>query len=40
MKIKQKLKDIGLFIGTVLGYILILTGIVMAFLILRTFLGS
>lgn len=37
MKIyKKKLKDVAYTIGVILGYVAILTGVIMTFLILRT----
>jgi hypothetical protein len=36
MKINQKLKDMGLAAGIILGYITILTGIVITILLLGT----
>ncbi len=36
MEINQKLKETGLTVGIILGYITILTGIVMTILLLET----
>jgi hypothetical protein len=40
MEINQQLKDMGLATGSILGYIIILTGIVMTILLLGTILSG